>query len=335
MKRFLLRLTKVSIIATVVVAAFSFSAQAIILSNGGFDTVGPTGPVVTTFCPVATESAAANWKQWAVVPSSQITTELCPSTDLLSGGGGNMLHVITDVDLYSPAHCGNGFSQDFGSILPNAQASFDLFVVSGQVTAGLVLATGPFANFQTFGPTGGWIHVVDTVNAPVQSLAFETLTLGAGAEYYVDNARVIVDNLDIILNQATFTVGQRLTVAAHVTNGSESVTVEAKVQVKLPTDALLSIVNIPQVTIPPHADLLLNLLTYQFTGSEPVGVYECGGRFLNWITGDILNENIETFTFQPQENVAGKTGVGQCLTPNPLPFKFHHRDTEINFLLKS
>ncbi len=104
-------------------------------------------------------------------------------------------------------------------------------------------------------------------------------------------------NIDIVLNQGTFTVGQTLTIAAHVTNGPATATVDAKVWLELPTDKLLSLLNISKVTIPANADISPKLFTHQFKGNEPVGEYKCGGRFLNWINGDILSEDIETFTF--------------------------------------
>jgi PEP-CTERM motif len=168
-------------------AAFVPIARAGSLQNGGFDTVGPDGSPVTSigqpYNPVA--SAAADWMQYAVVPESYIKTELLPTTD--PWGSDNMIHVVTDNGYSTTDHFGNGFEQYF-TTLQSATVSFDLYVVSGQVTAGLVVAGNEaFANDRIFNATGGWIHVVDQSNQLINDVAFETFTINAGAEYYVDN----------------------------------------------------------------------------------------------------------------------------------------------------
>jgi hypothetical protein len=160
------------------------SARAGDLANGGFDAVGPAGNPVTTLAQSAGWSAALGWQQYALVPGSSITSELLPTTD--PSGSGNMIHFITDNGDWPPSHAGNGFWQSFSTV-PAASLSFDLEVVSGQVTAGLVLVDGAYVDYPTFGPTSGWIHVTDVSSQPVSFVAFESLSLGVGAEYYVDN----------------------------------------------------------------------------------------------------------------------------------------------------
>jgi hypothetical protein len=161
------------------------SAWADVLVNGGVDTIGPSGASVSGSGP----SAALGWNQFTVVPGSQITSDLETSTDPL--GSGEMIHILTDNGFWGPASQGNGFHQGF-STLPSATASFDIDVVSGKVTGGLVLATGPFAQFTPYQAGGGWQHVVENVNAPVIDIEFEVLTPtnAGGAEFYLDNLQV-------------------------------------------------------------------------------------------------------------------------------------------------
>ena len=167
-------------------------ARAGLLLNGGFDVGGPDGSSVTTlaqpFNPVP--SAAADWVQYAVADNSSLTTELLPSTD--PWGSGSMMHVLTTGGFSPTANFGNGFEQYFSSVNKSV-LSFDLDVVSGQVTGGLALTgSEDFVDPTPFGPTGGWIHVVEVSNQPINAVAFETMTFSAngaytGAEYYVDN----------------------------------------------------------------------------------------------------------------------------------------------------
>jgi hypothetical protein len=158
-------------------------AWADVLVNGGVDTVGLNGSPVSGSGP----SAALAWNQFTVVPGSHITSDLETTTDPL--GSGEMIHILTDNGFWGPASQGNGFHQSFAT-LPSATASFDIDVVSGEVTGGLVLATGPFAQFTPYQNSGGWQHVVENVNAPVIDMEFEVLTANAGAEFYLDNLQV-------------------------------------------------------------------------------------------------------------------------------------------------
>ncbi|MEW6618049.1 MAG: C1 family peptidase [bacterium] len=103
-------------------------------------------------------------------------------------------------------------------------------------------------------------------------------------------------SLDIILNGATFTTGNILTANAHVTNDDTADVLDAKVWVKFPDNSLISILNLPGVTIGANANFEAPLLSYTLNGSEPHGNYEFGGRFLHYITGDIVCEDIEPFS---------------------------------------
>ena len=80
-------------------------------------------------------------------------------------------------------------------LLADATVTYDLDVVSGSVTGGLVAADGAFqSNTPTHGPTDGWIQVTDHMLPGLLSgvVAFETLTPGitTGGDYYVDNINV-------------------------------------------------------------------------------------------------------------------------------------------------
>jgi hypothetical protein len=56
----------------------------------------------------------------------------------------------------------------------------------------------------------------------------------------------------------------------------------------------------PQVNITLTANLNIEvplIAGYTFTGSEPIGDYEIGGRLLNYITGEYITADIESFNF--------------------------------------
>ncbi len=171
------------------------SAHAALLFNGGFDAAGAASPD-TSVGPGGGLSAAAAWTQFTVVPGGSLTTTLGATTDPM--GSGNMLGVSTDSGDWPAAEQGNGIYQPLTALVPHAVVSFDLLVVSGFVTGGLTQAIGSvgvFTSFdQTFGPTGGWIHVTETQAGLSEDVAFETLTYGQGAGfgavYYLDNLTV-------------------------------------------------------------------------------------------------------------------------------------------------
>ncbi|MFH1563062.1 MAG: C1 family peptidase [Nitrospirota bacterium] len=102
-------------------------------------------------------------------------------------------------------------------------------------------------------------------------------------------------SLNILLNGGTFTTSNNLFAKAHVTNDATPDEVDVKVWVQLPDSSLLSLLNLPMVTIGANADFDATLLNYTLTGGEPLGNYKIGGRFLSWISGDILCEDIEPF----------------------------------------
>ena len=178
------------------------------LGNQDFGTIGPGGSSVTTVGSSSAWTAASDWYQFTVVPGGSLTTTLLPSSDTF-GGDANMLRVVTDSGDWPPAEQGNGFGQSFvgGELLAHATVSFDIDVLSGQVTGGLTKDIGNgigvfTADEPTFGATGGWIHVVDHADPGTLSdgVFFETLTLQPypdtalnadhGATYEIANIQV-------------------------------------------------------------------------------------------------------------------------------------------------
>ena len=150
------------------------------------------------------------WYQFAVVPGGSITSAFLSSTDTITVGG-SMIHIVTDSGDWPPAEQGNGFGQTFigGAALPHATVSFDIDVLSGHVTGGITKDIGGgigvfTADEPSFGPTGGWIHVVDHADPGTLSngVFFETLTLqpypntafsvDLGGNYEIANIQVSV-----------------------------------------------------------------------------------------------------------------------------------------------
>jgi len=105
--------------------------------------------------------------------------------------------------------------------------------------------------------------------------------------------------IDIVINQTSFTTSQTLIAKAKVTGGAEAEVVEVKIWIHLPGSSLISIQNIPKYTVPAGASFEVTVFNHHFGGSEPPGEYDFGGRFLNWINGDYISTDVESFTFTP------------------------------------
>ena len=102
------------------------------------------------------------------------------------------------------------------------------------------------------------------------------------------------------LNQTEFQTADTLVVFAHITDGPNPVTVEIKIWISLPTGDQISIID-PHFTftVEPNADFTADIFAHTFSGSEPSGNYNVGGRFLNPISGRELSVNVEYFSFSP------------------------------------
>jgi nitrous oxidase accessory protein NosD len=107
--------------------------------------------------------------------------------------------------------------------------------------------------------------------------------------------------INILLNQSSFIPGDTLTATAYITNDDTPDNVNTKIAIQLPGGGLISIYNIPSITIPANADIMVPLskLEYTFTGNEPGGKYFVGGRLLEPIFGNHFSTDIEPFTFTP------------------------------------
>ena len=143
-----------------------------LLSNPGFEVVGPNGPT-TTFSGSGDggSSAAASWE---VFNNSSITTltELVP-------GGNYMLHINT-------GGLNNGLNQGFNFVSP-ANASVDVYVLSGQVQLSL-LGTGGYDNSTVSTSLNTWEHLAFSL--PAGSGEIIIYSKSNGANFYVDNASV-------------------------------------------------------------------------------------------------------------------------------------------------
>lgn len=161
--------------------------------NGNFLLVGENGSPVTLIGSANsfTESAAKYWDQIVAVGNTSITTELMPST---LPQGANMIHVTTNGGLNNSLHFGNGLYWAHGipgSFIPaNTLVSFDLRVVSGTITGGLIQTNGAFFDFTPHGATSNWAHIVQQYNAPAVGISFENLSQSSGAEFYLANVYV-------------------------------------------------------------------------------------------------------------------------------------------------
>ncbi|MEW6607257.1 MAG: sialidase family protein [bacterium] len=105
--------------------------------------------------------------------------------------------------------------------------------------------------------------------------------------------------INIILNQGTFTTGETVKIDVRVDNPGSDTTVDVRICIKLPTNNYLQLIKMDDLTIPAGGIGPLNLITYTFTGNEPVGKYEVPGRLLHPNTGASLTTDIESFKFTP------------------------------------
>jgi len=161
-----------------------------LLFNARFNRVGPEGPLVVKNIPGNGVTAARRW--WALATGSIInntpgitTTELLPSTIV---SGGTMLHVITDTDK-------NGLVQVFGAIDTGPETAYAclwIYLVSGSVGIGIGNGGNTNGNDVVLNKTGSWeVLQVSNAHSPVNEIVIASL--GGGAEFYVENARVSVN----------------------------------------------------------------------------------------------------------------------------------------------
>ena len=108
--------------------------------------------------------------------------------------------------------------------------------------------------------------------------------------------------IDVSLNKTSFVTGDTIKVTVHVTNsGPNPVPVEAKAWVVLPNKDKLSLVNPSHytLTLAPGANIIQQIYSYPFSGSEPAGGYEVGGRLEDPVSGKDYGVDTEKCTFTP------------------------------------
>ncbi|MEN8221503.1 MAG: LamG domain-containing protein [Pseudomonadota bacterium] len=111
-------------------------------------------------------------------------------------------------------------------------------------------------------------------------------------------------SIDIKLNSNNRVTGDRVVINAHIkgSGGSDSsceqTKVEQKVWVKLPNDAVIPLIEpFTGLTLLPGDDIDTKIFEYTFSGAEPIGAYQIGGRLLHPFSGDTISTDIEVLTF--------------------------------------
>lgn len=180
--------------AVLLLAPCSAGADPInLLSNGFFDTVGPSGPSVAftgqyffddAYNParfVGGPSAAANWGIWNNTLATTTTT-LVPST--LPGGGPTMVHVVT-------TGTNNGLLQSFlpyGTGTQQTDGSVAVYVNNGRV--GIGTGNGLYTNFDGFSTGVGAWEFPSAHNGASPANEFLIYSTGGPADFYVGAATV-------------------------------------------------------------------------------------------------------------------------------------------------
>jgi len=150
-----------------------------LLSNPGFDFVGPVGPTTSFTGVAASLSAAANWTIFHNLPGTT-RTQLLPAP-----WGGKLIHVYTSA-------LGDGLVQVFlpfntGPHVVNAAAR--IYVVHGKV--GIGTGNGGNTHIDAVSATTGQWEVVHAPNgvSPANEFIIYAVSPG-GAEFFVDAATV-------------------------------------------------------------------------------------------------------------------------------------------------
>ncbi|MEN8220507.1 MAG: hypothetical protein ABFS56_29990 [Pseudomonadota bacterium] len=70
------------------------------------------------------------------------------------------------------------------------------------------------------------------------------------------------------------------------------------VWVKLPNDAVIPLIEpFTGLTLLPGDEIDTKIFEYIFSGAEPIGSYQIGGRLLHPFSGDAISTDIEVLTF--------------------------------------
>jgi len=113
-----------------------------------------------------------------------------------------------------------------------------------------------------------------------------------------------IPSIEIDLNSNNRVTGDKVVVNAHIKGAKGSVSsceqtqVVETVWVKLPNDSVIPLIDPYTVlTLLPGDDIETNIFEYTFSGAEPIGSYEIGGRLLHPFSGDAISTDIEVLTF--------------------------------------
>ncbi|MEN8220951.1 MAG: LamG domain-containing protein [Pseudomonadota bacterium] len=111
-------------------------------------------------------------------------------------------------------------------------------------------------------------------------------------------------SIDIVLNSNNRVTGDKVIINAHI-NGPDSSNSSCSqtklvetVWVKLPDDSVIPLIEpFTGLTLLPGDDIDTKIFEYTFSGVEPIGAYEIGGRLLHPFSGDAISTDIEILTF--------------------------------------
>ncbi|TGO02245.1 hypothetical protein PN36_28015 [Candidatus Thiomargarita nelsonii] len=110
--------------------------------------------------------------------------------------------------------------------------------------------------------------------------------------------------IDIKLNSNNRVTGDKVVINTQIKGAGssdsscEQTKVEQKVWVKLPNDTVISLIDPYTVlTLLPGDDIETKIFEYTFSGAEPIGAYQIGGRLLHPFSGDAISTDIEVLTF--------------------------------------
>jgi len=113
-----------------------------------------------------------------------------------------------------------------------------------------------------------------------------------------------IPSIEIDLNSNNRVTGDKVVVNAHIKGPKGSVSsceqtqVVETVWVKLPNDAVIPLIEpFTGLTLLPGDDIDTKIFEYTFSGAEPIGSYQIGGRLLHPFSGDTISTDIEVLTF--------------------------------------
>jgi hypothetical protein len=111
-------------------------------------------------------------------------------------------------------------------------------------------------------------------------------------------------SIDIILNSNNRVTGDRVVVNTHLKgpgsldSSCEPSNVVETVWVKLPDDSVIPLIEpFTGQTLLPGDETETKIFEYTFSGAEPLGSYQVGGRLLHPFSGDTISTDIEILTF--------------------------------------